>query len=241
MTLHLLQFRPDMARLARWAHAERLLPRDGGDDLGYPLHAVLAAVFADLRPQPFALLTHPQRPATLLAYSVHDAPALREQAAAFALPEPAVAIGVETLAAKALPDRFAPGRRLGFSVRVRPTVRTDDDGDRTAVRERDAFLVAVTGTPPDGGPERADVYRDWLSCRLTDGGADVHGLSMTAFALSPVYRRDAARRLGRQMGPDATFSGTLTVRDPGLFAALLARGVGRHRAFGFGMLLLRPE
>jgi CRISPR system Cascade subunit CasE len=24
------------------------------------------------------------------------------------------------------------------------------------------------------------------------------------------------------------------------FRALLARGVGRHRAFGFGMLLLRP-
>jgi len=30
------------------------------------------------------------------------------------------------------------------------------------------------------------------------------------------------------------------VRDPTGFAALLARGVGRHRAFGFGMLLLRP-
>jgi len=202
---------------------------------------VLAAVFADLRPQPFALLTHPRRDATLLAYSVHGAPALREQAAACALPEPAAAIGLETLAAKALPERFASGRRLGFSVRVRPTVRTDADGDRTAVRERDAFLVAVTGTPPDGGPDRADVYRNWLSRRLTEGGADVHALSMTAFALSPVYRRNAERRLRPQKGPDATFGGTLTVRDPELFTALLARGVGRHRAFGFGMLLLRPE
>jgi CRISPR system Cascade subunit CasE len=41
--------------------------------------------------------------------------------------------------------------------------------------------------------------------------------------------------------PDATFRGTLRVDDPARFAAAaLARGVGRHRAFGFGMLLLRP-
>jgi CRISPR system Cascade subunit CasE len=34
--------------------------------------------------------------------------------------------------------------------------------------------------------------------------------------------------------------GELTVADPDAFSALLARGVGRHRAFGYGMLLLRP-
>jgi len=35
--------------------------------------------------------------------------------------------------------------------------------------------------------------------------------------------------------------GTLSVRDPEAFAAALAAGVGRHKAFGFGMLLLRAE
>jgi CRISPR system Cascade subunit CasE len=30
------------------------------------------------------------------------------------------------------------------------------------------------------------------------------------------------------------------VVDADKFAALLARGVGRHRAFGYGMLLLSP-
>ena len=34
--------------------------------------------------------------------------------------------------------------------------------------------------------------------------------------------------------------GILTVTDSAAFAALLARGVGRHRAYGYGMLLLRP-
>jgi CRISPR system Cascade subunit CasE len=40
--------------------------------------------------------------------------------------------------------------------------------------------------------------------------------------------------------PDATMTGTLEVADAAAFHALLTRGVGRHRAFGFGMLLLRP-
>ena len=34
--------------------------------------------------------------------------------------------------------------------------------------------------------------------------------------------------------------GILTITDPIAFAELLKRGVGRHRAYGYGMLLLRP-
>ena len=51
-------------------------------------------------------------------------------------------------------------------------------------------------------------------------------------------RRTARPRLRK---PDVTMQGALTVRDPPQFDALLRRGVGRHRAFGFGMLLLRPD
>jgi CRISPR system Cascade subunit CasE len=51
--------------------------------------------------------------------------------------------------------------------------------------------------------------------------------------------REARRSvIGRR---DVTFEGELQVADAAAFAALLARGVGRHRAFGFGMLLLRPS
>ncbi|HEY0276048.1 MAG TPA: type I-E CRISPR-associated protein Cas6/Cse3/CasE, partial [Paenirhodobacter sp.] len=41
--------------------------------------------------------------------------------------------------------------------------------------------------------------------------------------------------------PDIDVTGTLIVRDPALFRASVARGIGRHRAFGFGMLLLKPS
>jgi len=240
VTLYLLQLQPDMPRLVRWADAQGVLPRDGDDDLAYALRALLAAAFDTLAPRPFMLLRDASRPPALLAYSPNAAVALRERAAAFALPEAIAALGLDTLADKAMPDRFSTGRRLGFRVRVRPTVRTDRDDERTKTREVDAFLAAIAGTGPEEAPRRDAVYRDWFTRRLAEGGAVVERLSMDAFRLAQVHRRDRDRRLRRSPGPEASFTGVLSVRDTERFAALLARGVGRHRAFGFGMLLLRP-
>ena len=41
-------------------------------------------------------------------------------------------------------------------------------------------------------------------------------------------------------GPDAVMRGILTITDSDAFSELLAHGIGRHRAYGYGMLLLRP-
>jgi len=242
VTLHLLKLQPDMVRLGRWARDQRLLPTRGDDDFGYALHALLAATFGELAPKPFVLRhgPDPQQPAALLAYSARGADALRDHAASFAEPDATGAIGLDTLATKLMPERFAAARRLGFAVRVRPTVRTDRDGRRDAVREVDAFLAAVTGLAPDGGPERSAVYQDWLAQRLRPGGAELEELSLDSFRLSDVLRRGKGRALLAQCGPDAAFSGVLRVTEPDAFADLLARGVGRHRAFGYGMILLRP-
>lgn len=240
MTLHLLKLQPDMPRLVRWAADHRLLPRRGDDDMGYALHAALAAAFGEYAPKPFILQRDPARPAALLAYSEHAPGVLRDHAAAFAEPDTAAALRLDSLAAKAMPERFAAARRLGFALRARPTVRTDRDGDRDAVREVDAFLAAVEGTEPGAGPDRGAVYGGWLAQRLAAGGVEPERLTLDSFRLSDVQRRGQGRTLRMQRGPDASFTGVLRVVDPDAFAMLLARGVGRHRAFGYGMLLLRP-
>lgn len=240
MTLHLLKMQPDMVRLGRWARDHRLLPTRGDEDLGYTLHALLAAAFGELAPKPFMLQQDTPRPAALLAYSACEPDELRDHAASFAEPDTLAALGMDSLAAKAMPGQFAVARRLGFAVRVRPTVRTDRDGQRDRVREVDAFLAAAAGTEPNAGPERGAVYQDWLAQRLRAGGAEPQRIGLDSFRLSDVLRRGQGRALQAQRGPDATFSGVLQVREPDAFAALLARGVGRHRAFGYGMLLLRP-
>ena len=40
--------------------------------------------------------------------------------------------------------------------------------------------------------------------------------------------------------PEVIAGSTLIITDPTAFRVALARGIGRHRAFGFGMLLLKP-
>jgi CRISPR system Cascade subunit CasE len=240
VTLHMLQFTPDVPRLMRWADGQRLLATRQEDDLGYALHAVLRAAFDTLAPAPFTMVRQGSHPTQVLAYSAHAPTVLREQALTFAEPEIIGIIGLAGMADKQMPDRFAVGRRLGFTLRARPTIRTDVDGDRTRTRERDAFLAAISGTEPGNGPSRGEVYQQWLTKRLRSGGGEPHQMTLDGFRLTTILRRDRARKLQPLSGPDASFTGILTVADPDRFSALLAHGVGRHLAFGFGMLLLRP-
>lgn len=254
MTLHLVQLLPDGAALARFAHA-RGLP-DG--DAGYVLHRALRDAFGNAAPQPFRLLDAPGRQARLLGYAPAGAPDLRD---ALALAEPDIdrVFPADGIDSKAMPARFEPGRQLGFDVRVCPLVRTKASDDPGRQREVDAFVHEARALPPDAPLAREAVYAAWLRDKLAAGGAELVAARLAGFALAPLVRRTHAspqgggkakdgppRRLlaaagrGAARRPDATFRGTLRVADPERFQALLARGVGRHRAFGFGMLLLRP-
>ena len=58
--------------------------------------------------------------------------------------------------------------------------------------------------------------------------------------LVAVSRSRAVRgNSGGPEGPDAILHGTFAVADEETFAGVLRNGVGRHRAYGYGMLLLR--
>lgn len=257
--LYMLKLEPRMEKLAAWAYGHHLAGRNGGHgDLGYALHAALAAAFGEYAPKPFRLCegranAHGSAggaPA-LYGYGVADEAALLDHAA-LAEPDVYAALGIETLAVKPMPTGWTPGRTLDFEVRIRPVVRCDRDGGRAQVRERDAFLAALPPGPPAADAarvDREDVYRRWLEGELArDGAATVlpGTLRMTGFQRTRVHRRGrpdttgGKRALNAPEGPDALFTGTLKVADDPAFAALLRRGIGRHRAFGFGMLLLRP-
>ena len=78
------------------------------------------------------------------------------------------------------------------------------------------------------------------------GAVDVVDVHMGRYQRLDVLRRtqraepDGTRRGHVVAGPDVVLSGQLRIAQATAFAHLVARGVGRHRAFGFGMLLLRP-
>ena len=233
---HLIQLQPNLKRLLPWAQRQGLIPDKGQGDLGYAFHAALRAAFADLAPQPFSFRSGQG----LLAYTTHAEP--MRLAVAMANPEVADILGLDVtpqspgLRIRPFPTSWKLEQLLSFEVRVRPVVRKDN-------KEIDAFLSAAQRMP-DAVLSREAVYADWLKRQFEDV-ADLHEIRMTEFSLSAVVRRAAPQGEGARpkrpvTGPDAVFTGVLQVRDSAAFAALVARGIGRHRAFGFGMLLLKP-
>lgn len=251
MTLHLVRIPIHVRALAGFAVARRL----SDEDLGYALHAALTARFGDAAPRPFRFLPDHGSGPHLLGY-VPDRAAFDDAAA---LPPADAAVdavfdGIPQL--RPMPEMWREGARYGFDVRVRPVVRFGKSvraarADRaggwlhgageidahTAARER----AERAGDDPDL-VDRSAVYLDWLATRLA-GAATLDHADLRHFRRTRTLRnthRSEGRRTHRVEGPDALIGGTLTVTDPAAFAALLAKGIGRHAGFGYGMVLLAP-
>ena len=236
----------DAARLLRFAHHQGHR-QSAGEDFGYAAHAWLSATLGDRAPRPFRLLEN-RNGLRMLGYASHPIEELSDHAQLFAEPNALAVCQWAEAASKAMPDHWQSGQRLGFEARACPISRAE--------RERDVYLIAISRAEVDGteAPSRPQVYVEWLRRQLAKDGAAQ--LAKDGTADSPAqaidligFQRVRSRRIDRASGshkprsierPDALFSGELTIDDSGAFARLLARGIGRHRAFGFGMLLLRP-
>ena len=225
-------------------HAKRRRLPTWDLDEGYLVHSVLGEAFGELRPQPYAITGSGGRYLTVLGYSAVDSVTLRQQADLYANPSIHQIFPWDRIpSSKPMPTDWRPGQRLGFELRVCPVVRVGNTHPHFRPgAEVDAFLAEASKQGEDGGLDRQAVYRSWLDTQLeTHGGARVERAEQSRFELGKHTRRTQGkeRKARHQTRPDATFHGVLEVTDSLTFHTLLARGVGRHRAFGFGMILLR--
>lgn len=245
MTTHMIEVRLDALALMRLAR-ERGLPRRQVD-LGYLLHCQLGETFGEIAPRPFAILGREPlagaRELTVLAYATADATTLQQRALEGARPGSFAAIDWARFASKPMPNDWAPGRQLAFEVRACPVVRMGSQRDQHRKgAEVDVFLSECWRIGAETPVDREQVYRRWLSERLAARGVRALEVRVEALQLGPVTRRDhkPVRSSHVMRRPDVRFAGRLEITDGALFAQSLARGVGRHRAFGFGMLLVKP-
>lgn len=233
-------------------HAEKLvavarhrgLPLRDLDD-GYLGHVIMRELWQERAPTPF-VVRGSGRTLDAWGYSRSDASALIDHAAAFGDPSLLAAIAdLKAIASKPMP-RFERGRRLGFSVRACPIVRLAGarNGHRAGA-EVDAFLARCFAVGERVGVSREDVYRDWLTKTL--GREAVSGVTVPRVSIAGMSRERLVRRTHGQVRntsrlerPDVHFEGDLIVVDGERLLAYLAHGVGRHRAFGFGALMLAP-
>jgi CRISPR system Cascade subunit CasE len=234
--LYLISLPLELASLRRWAAM-----RGFGADEGLALHHLLSECFGKGAIQPFRLMPAPGATSgTVYTYARTDEASLRQTARECAMPDALIVCDPEQLATKEMPETWSKGRRLAFDLRVRPTKRLlKPAGLFGKGAEIDAYLAEALRLHPDGRSnenpvERESVYRAWLVERL-GAAATLDEARMIRFERRPIVRGKTSRE-----GPDVTWHGELTVFDGEAFGARLASGVGRHAAFGYGMLLLRP-
>lgn len=235
MALYLVEIRPDSAALLRFLDMQGLTGR-ADEDLGYGIHAWLSAAFGEFAPRPWRLLWQHGRPPRILGYSHQDATQMRDRLEEFADPGAMVVCSkTDDILSRTMPT-FRVGRQLGMDVQCMPVIRKS----RTGI-EQDVFLSVEEGR----GRRRDDVYCEWARDRLLTSGAigDVH-LAVQGFRLVKQMRRtssrDGKRNASTLVRPQVQLQGRFVIKDAEAFRALLARGLGRHTAFGYGMMLLRP-
>lgn len=220
----------------RWMGIRRL------QDADHAMHCLLTESFGELAPRPFRLLMpRGQARGVLYGYARVEDNDLRGTATAYAGPEQVLILPPDHIASKPMPVEWRSGRKLGFEVRIRPTVRRSRNADFRPGKECDAFALEASRHAQGEMPHsRESVYADWLSGQFERrGGAqlDRARTRLVSFQRTRAVRKRHARH---SEGPDAVMRGVLTITDPDAFSNLLANGIGRHRAYGYGMLLLRP-
>ena len=260
--LHMIRAEINLREFHRWMGGKLLVDQD------HAMHCLLKECFGGQAPKPFRLIA-PRAKTTgiLYGYGTAGSEDLRAAASIYADPLQCRALTLHRLDSKPMPSQWRAGKRLGFETRIRPIVRLlknpslrtknpakvrlfkasrPRNGDPVLQprhgKECDAFLWEAMRHPNKGEFQgsREEVYVRWLSRQLERiGGAslELEATKLVSFQRTRAIRK---RRARHSEGPDAVMRGILRITDPDAFAALLARGVGRHRAYGYGMLLLRP-
>lgn len=232
-SLHMVRMVFDRGALMRFAAGQGLLRIDDEGN-GYLVHAWLAALFGSNAPKPFRVF---EEPAEVLGYSCRDASALLDHASAFASPLAWEVLRSDSLASKPMPSTWRQGARLAVEVLACPVTRKDG-------HEKDVFLRALDRVGDEAG-SREQVYIDWFRRQWSDALVFEH-VTLTGLSRRRMLRRtqstteEDARRTRGVERPVARFHAAACIDNVETFARLLERGLGRHRAFGLGMVLLRP-
>jgi len=233
--LYLVEILLDRISMLRFADSQGVdLYRD--EDAGYATHAWLLAAFGPGAPKPFRIYDRPGSRLRILGYSSVPADDLRGYLREFSPPLAAGVCQPDWIATKAVPG-FPKDRVLRFETLCCPVVRKSRSGI-----EKDAFLAAVDRLEPGRTIRRDEAYAAWFR-GLAEAAAEILAVELAGFRLVRMLRRSpdgTQRKAVHLRRPVARLTGRLRVRDAETFRKLLVSGVGRHTAFGYGMLLLAP-
>lgn len=169
-----------------------------------------------------------------------------EQPGAFLIlaPRPAEAGSLFTVESKPWEPRLRAGDRLGFLLRANATVSRSAGPGAKGVRgsRHDIVMDALRHAPPGEraalrGDAVADAGRAWLTRQGLRAGFKPETATLRVDGYDTV--QVARGRKDNVIFGRLEFEGVVEVDNPALFLAGVAEGMGRAKAFGCGLMLLR--
>lgn len=156
--------------------------------------------------------------------------------------EPVAVAGLLDVQSKPFAPALEIGEQLAFRVRANPTVAKAVEG----IRGQRADVLMAAKFPFESGEARSsracveamdNAAHDWLTSR-----AESWGFRLPVKPNVGSYRQHALHKPGRRDAirfSSVDYEGLLEVTDPGRLVETLAHGIGRAKAFGCGLLMLR--
>jgi CRISPR system Cascade subunit CasE len=146
-----------------------------------------------------------------------------------------------TVETKAFEPALSPGDMLIFNLRANATIGRPR-GDKRAGKRDDVAMAALNTIPKHERAERRkEIIQSeglaWLRRQGAAAGFEFDDGGIAVDGYEPLTIRDNAKNALRLSVIE--FDGMLTVREPDSFVAKLARGFGRGKAFGLGLMLVR--
>lgn len=157
--------------------------------------------------------------------------------------EPVAVPGLLDVQCKPFAPCLTAGERLAFRLRANPTIARRVEGKKHS-RRSDVLMHAKSAFPRDQrtSTECVDAMdkaaREWLELR-----AEGKGFALIGAPEVGAYRQHELQKASRRDAmkfSSVDYEGLLEVTDPGRFIEALAHGLGRAKAFGCGLMMVRP-
>lgn len=157
--------------------------------------------------------------------------------------EPEPVPGLLDCEVKPFQPQLHAGEELAFRLRANPVVARREEGRKNA-RHHDVLMDAKREARASGTTDRTEVRErmESAACRwLSDVDRQARaGYRLLAEPRVNGYRQHAYRRKRREIRfSSVDYEGVLEVADPERFLRSLTQGIGRSRAFGCGMWMIR--
>lgn len=147
--------------------------------------------------------------------------------------------GLWDVQTKEFAPRLRTGQQLHFSIRINPVIKRRDEEGR---QQRHDLVMDLKKNADEQDQHQAELVqqaaRKWMGSRAARNGFELIKSSL----IGEAYRQ---WRFAGKGGHRISFSsidcaGVLTVTDTDLFEQALHTGIGPEKAFGCGLLLIRP-